>query len=246
MPSDNNPRMPLYVLTDPAMSAGMRSIRRGRGQRGGSQAPMAGPLTTLLVTDVQNSTVLWETVPSEVMDRAYNMHHACIRRLLQVRYNLERWDDWGPYNPPLGWHSTTLASSPGQRMPPLPAPHNSPACPALLPCLPRTASPACHAQLPCLPRTASPACPAQEHGGYENLTEGDSFICSFHGPTCAVEFARRCQKHLLRLDWCGACGWLTDYSVCARDYLSSLYLSLRLSIGTSDPPGIHRPRSLWP
>ena len=75
-----------------------------------------------------------------------------------------------------------------------------------------SASSACPALLPCLPR-------AQEHGGYENLTEGDSFICSFHGPTCAVEFARRCQKHLLRLDWCDAC----------NDFGSQMALGVSLS-----------------
>jgi class 3 adenylate cyclase len=45
-------------------------------------APLAGPLTTLLVTDVQNSTVLWDSLPSEVMDMAYNCHHTCVRKLL--------------------------------------------------------------------------------------------------------------------------------------------------------------------
>ena len=45
-------------------------------------APLAGPLTTLLVTDVQNSTVLWDSLPSEVMDLAYNCHHTCIRKIL--------------------------------------------------------------------------------------------------------------------------------------------------------------------
>ncbi|GAX72747.1 hypothetical protein CEUSTIGMA_g203.t1 [Chlamydomonas eustigma] len=86
-------------------------------------APVAGPLTTILVTDVQNSTVLWESLPSEIMDRAYNVHHACIRRLLH------------------------------------------------------------------------------KYRGYENLTEGDSFICTFHDPQSAVEFSVHCQKELLHLDW---------------------------------------------
>jgi class 3 adenylate cyclase len=35
--------------------------------------------TTLLLTDIQDSTPLWEELPSEIMDTALHMHHHVIR-----------------------------------------------------------------------------------------------------------------------------------------------------------------------
>ncbi|GLI64664.1 hypothetical protein VaNZ11_007992 [Volvox africanus] len=60
--------------------------RRGRRHRdllGRVRAPQAGPDTTLLITDVQNSTVLWEALSVATMDAALQLHHACIRQLLE-------------------------------------------------------------------------------------------------------------------------------------------------------------------
>ncbi|KXZ47871.1 hypothetical protein GPECTOR_32g484 [Gonium pectorale] len=45
-------------------------------------APRAGPDTTLLITDVQNSTVLWEQLPVAVMDATLKLHHGTVRRVL--------------------------------------------------------------------------------------------------------------------------------------------------------------------
>ncbi|MEW5319087.1 MAG: hypothetical protein WDW38_010258 [Sanguina aurantia] len=38
--------------------------------------------TTLLITDIQDSTALWELLPASVMDRAIKEHHQCMRKLL--------------------------------------------------------------------------------------------------------------------------------------------------------------------
>ncbi|GFR50128.1 hypothetical protein Agub_g12279, partial [Astrephomene gubernaculifera] len=44
--------------------------------------PGATPLTTLLVTDIQNSTNLWEQLPTAVMNETLRLHHRCLRGLL--------------------------------------------------------------------------------------------------------------------------------------------------------------------
>ncbi|GIL86420.1 hypothetical protein Vretimale_11650 [Volvox reticuliferus] len=44
--------------------------------------PGATPLTTLLVTDIQNSTNLWEQLPTSIMNEAIRLHHRCLRGLL--------------------------------------------------------------------------------------------------------------------------------------------------------------------
>ncbi|GIL92900.1 hypothetical protein Vretifemale_20382, partial [Volvox reticuliferus] len=64
--------------------------RRLRGRQhdllGRVLAPRAGQDTTLLISDVQNSTALWEQLPEEVMDIALKLHHNTFRRLL-TRYD---------------------------------------------------------------------------------------------------------------------------------------------------------------
>lgn len=45
-------------------------------------APGLGPDTALVLTDVQNSTTLFEILPTEVMDRAMRLHDECFRRNL--------------------------------------------------------------------------------------------------------------------------------------------------------------------
>jgi hypothetical protein len=47
-------------------------------------APGLGPDTTLVLTDVQNSTTLFEILPTEVMDRAMRLHDECFRRNLTM------------------------------------------------------------------------------------------------------------------------------------------------------------------
>ncbi|GFR40812.1 hypothetical protein Agub_g1432, partial [Astrephomene gubernaculifera] len=60
--------------------------RRQRRQRrtlwGRALAPGAAPGTSLVVTDIVDSTRLWETVPSIAMSRAVQMHHDTLRSLL--------------------------------------------------------------------------------------------------------------------------------------------------------------------
>ncbi|EFJ45840.1 hypothetical protein VOLCADRAFT_118195 [Volvox carteri f. nagariensis] len=63
-----------------------RLQRRHIQERGAQRAPGVGPMTTLLITDIANSTGLWESLPEEVMDQALKLHHACLRALLQ-RFN---------------------------------------------------------------------------------------------------------------------------------------------------------------
>ncbi|GIL58939.1 hypothetical protein Vafri_13943 [Volvox africanus] len=55
---------------------------RARARAAHSAAPGSGPATTLLVTDIQDSTVLWEGLPADVMDAAVKLHHRVIREQL--------------------------------------------------------------------------------------------------------------------------------------------------------------------
>ncbi|KAG2434059.1 hypothetical protein HXX76_007787 [Chlamydomonas incerta] len=56
--------------------------RQHRSLFGKVVAPGPFEDTTLLVTDIQDSTALWEMLPSSVMDRAIKEHHTCLRKLL--------------------------------------------------------------------------------------------------------------------------------------------------------------------
>ncbi|KAG2438813.1 hypothetical protein HXX76_005354 [Chlamydomonas incerta] len=62
------------------------ALRRGRGVV--VAPPGAGPDTTLLVTDIQSSTSLWEHLDAGVMDRALSTHHAVMRKAIA---------DWAGY-----------------------------------------------------------------------------------------------------------------------------------------------------
>ncbi|KAJ9509342.1 hypothetical protein QJQ45_001777 [Haematococcus lacustris] len=57
-------------------------VRRAqrRSLLGRIQAPDAGPGTTLLITDIQDSTVIWETLPADVTDQAVKLHHEVVRQ----------------------------------------------------------------------------------------------------------------------------------------------------------------------
>ncbi len=50
-----------------------------RGQRVPHPGP--GPDTTLLVTDIEDSTALWETLPAVDMDVSLRLHNSCVRTL---------------------------------------------------------------------------------------------------------------------------------------------------------------------
>ncbi|KAG2447205.1 hypothetical protein HYH02_007946 [Chlamydomonas schloesseri] len=73
------------VVLAAALAAAVVVIVRKRkaGGWGAVAPPGAGPGTTLLLTDIQNSTVLWETLPPDVMDAAIRCHHDVLRGLLQ-------------------------------------------------------------------------------------------------------------------------------------------------------------------
>ncbi|KAG2488551.1 hypothetical protein HYH03_012870 [Edaphochlamys debaryana] len=57
-----------------------RALRRVERRGGRILAPGVGPETTLVITDIQDSTALWEALPAAVMDEAIDLHHACLRR----------------------------------------------------------------------------------------------------------------------------------------------------------------------
>ncbi|KXZ57034.1 hypothetical protein GPECTOR_1g95 [Gonium pectorale] len=61
----------------------LRQRSRHRDLLGRVRAPRAGPDTTLLISDVQSSTRLWEQLPVPVMDTALKIHHDTFRLLLQ-------------------------------------------------------------------------------------------------------------------------------------------------------------------
>ncbi|GFR47140.1 hypothetical protein Agub_g8830 [Astrephomene gubernaculifera] len=69
-----------------AACVGLLLWRRLVGHRhllkGAVKAPMAGPETSLLITDIQDSTSLWEALPEDVMDAALRTHHAVVRQAL--------------------------------------------------------------------------------------------------------------------------------------------------------------------
>ena len=44
--------------------------------------PGPGPDTTLVVSDIMDSTILWEVLEPDVMNAALGIHHECIRKLL--------------------------------------------------------------------------------------------------------------------------------------------------------------------
>ncbi|GFR47041.1 hypothetical protein Agub_g8726, partial [Astrephomene gubernaculifera] len=53
------------------------------------QAPGVGPNTTLVVTDIQDSTTLWEALDVAVMDAALKVHHRVLREVLQTHRGYE-------------------------------------------------------------------------------------------------------------------------------------------------------------
>ncbi|GIL91187.1 hypothetical protein Vretimale_18827, partial [Volvox reticuliferus] len=77
------PIMGVLLLGAVALWGYVRYSRFRKGTQAAlSAAPGAGPTTTLLVTDIQDSTVLWEGLPAEVMDAAVKLHHRVIREQL--------------------------------------------------------------------------------------------------------------------------------------------------------------------
>ncbi|GFR40991.1 hypothetical protein Agub_g1656, partial [Astrephomene gubernaculifera] len=58
-----------------------RQRRRNRNLLGRVRAPGVGPHTTLLITDIESSTTLWEELPGNVMEQAMEMHDVILRGL---------------------------------------------------------------------------------------------------------------------------------------------------------------------
>ncbi|PNH09354.1 Adenylate cyclase [Tetrabaena socialis] len=54
-----------------------------------AKPPGPGPLTTLAMTDVQNSTLLWEALQAELMDECMSMHHAIVRQAIEQHSGYE-------------------------------------------------------------------------------------------------------------------------------------------------------------
>ncbi|PNW81448.1 hypothetical protein CHLRE_07g356550v5 [Chlamydomonas reinhardtii] len=51
--------------------------------------PGAGPATTLVMTDVQNSTLLWEVLDGHVMDECLSLHHRIMREAIAANRGYE-------------------------------------------------------------------------------------------------------------------------------------------------------------
>ncbi|EFJ41699.1 hypothetical protein VOLCADRAFT_98288 [Volvox carteri f. nagariensis] len=66
-----------------------RQSRRRRTLFGRAMAPGASPATSLVVTDIVDSTRLWETVSPAAMTRAVQLHHETLRSLLQLHNGYE-------------------------------------------------------------------------------------------------------------------------------------------------------------
>ncbi|KAG2440502.1 hypothetical protein HYH02_010380 [Chlamydomonas schloesseri] len=71
------------------IAVALRMRRRNRDLLGRVRAPRAGPDTTLLISDIQNSTRLWEELSVNTMDAALKMHHAVFRKLMSAHDGYE-------------------------------------------------------------------------------------------------------------------------------------------------------------
>ncbi|KXZ53808.1 hypothetical protein GPECTOR_6g726 [Gonium pectorale] len=66
--------------------------RRSAGQPATARTvkpPGPGPATTLALTDVQNSTLLWEVLTPELMDECLSIHHCIMRQSIEANYGYE-------------------------------------------------------------------------------------------------------------------------------------------------------------
>jgi len=69
--------------------AGLAVFMWHRGTGLWSRTPRAAADTTIVVTDIMESTQLWESLSQDTMDRAVGTHHAIIRRLLSKHAGYE-------------------------------------------------------------------------------------------------------------------------------------------------------------
>ncbi|MEW5318953.1 MAG: hypothetical protein WDW38_010132 [Sanguina aurantia] len=54
-----------------------------------NRPPKHGPETTLVVTDIENSTVAWEMLELEIMDSCINSHNECVRSVMRIHHGFE-------------------------------------------------------------------------------------------------------------------------------------------------------------
>ncbi|GIL53709.1 hypothetical protein Vafri_9154, partial [Volvox africanus] len=54
-----------------------------------TKPPGAGPATTLALTDVQSSTMLWEVLSAELMDACMSIHHGIMRKAIECHSGYE-------------------------------------------------------------------------------------------------------------------------------------------------------------
>ncbi|KAF5828905.1 nucleotide cyclase [Dunaliella salina] len=59
----------------------VKRLRKASGRTlfGQVKPPMEGPDSTLVVSDIEQSTALWEQLDEAVMDKAIALHHSCFR-----------------------------------------------------------------------------------------------------------------------------------------------------------------------
>eukprot|EP00210_Caulerpa_lentillifera_P008996 g8586.t1 len=65
------------------------SVRSHRHDNRPVKPPTAGIQTSLVITDIQDSTTLWETIDADEMDEALQLHNACLRQILRQNRGYE-------------------------------------------------------------------------------------------------------------------------------------------------------------
>ncbi|GIM07985.1 hypothetical protein Vretimale_11962, partial [Volvox reticuliferus] len=92
------PALVVSTLSVAALAIGLGWViwrRRRRRSREGTRdwkqrhKDGSGEPVALVVTDIQDSTTLWEALPADVMSEAVRLHHTCVRRLLLVHGGYE-------------------------------------------------------------------------------------------------------------------------------------------------------------
>ena len=74
-----------YCIITTSYKSNHKSIKSSLIQAASPPNPLQGLQDfTLVVTDIESSTTLWEQVDAEAMNRTLNQHHALIRRLLKA------------------------------------------------------------------------------------------------------------------------------------------------------------------
>ncbi|MEW5319057.1 MAG: hypothetical protein WDW38_010233 [Sanguina aurantia] len=71
--------------------------------------PRHGPDTTLVVTDIENSTLGWEGLPLEVMDRCLSLHNELVRKVMRRHHGHESATEGDSFI--MAFHSAALAAA---------------------------------------------------------------------------------------------------------------------------------------